>query len=195
MQVIWGDLMSKVFVIFGSKSDEKVFSKVVDGLKQNKVEHELKICSAHRNPDDIGNILAEEHGAVIAGAGLAAALPGAVAAKTIKPVIGVPCSSNYLGLDSLLSIAQMPPGIPVLAVGVDKADIAAHNAVLILKSYEGVNLIADEKTKAVEKAIAILTTFGVDFKESTKVDPTRINLEFVYFDEAIVMHLLSIASS
>ncbi len=177
--------MPKVFVIFGSKSDDKIYSKVVDGLKREKVEHKLEICSAHRNPDDIGEILAQEHSVVIAGAGLAAALPGAVAAKTIRPVIGVPCKVNYLGLDSLLSIAQMPPGIPVLAVGVDKADVAAHNAAMMLKKYNGVNIIADEKTKAVEKAITILKDFGVDYKESSQPDSGRINLEFVYFDEPI----------
>jgi 5-(carboxyamino)imidazole ribonucleotide mutase len=177
--------MPKVIVIFGSKSDEGVYSRVISALKQNKVEYELKICSAHRNPDEIGNILAGEHSVVIAGAGLAAALPGAVAAKTIKPVIGVPCKVNYLGLDSLLSIAQMPPGIPVLAVGVNQAEVAANNASLMLKEYEGVNIVADKKTKAVEKAIAKLNEFGIDFKESNEIDPNRINLEFVYFDESI----------
>ncbi|MBW2980883.1 AIR carboxylase family protein [Candidatus Woesearchaeota archaeon] len=177
--------MPNVFVIFGSKSDEKVYSRVIDVLKQNKVEHELRICSAHRTPEEIGNILATEHSVVIAGAGLAAALPGAVAAKTIRPVIGVPCQVNYLGLDSLLSIAQMPPGIPVLAVGVNQAEIAAQNALLMLESYEIVNIIADEKTKAVEKAEAMLNQFGVKYKESLKPEPNAVNLEFVYFDEPV----------
>ena len=177
--------MPKVFVIFGSKSDEKVYSRVTDALKQNKVEHELKICSAHRNPDEIGKILAQEHALVIAGAGLAAALSGAVAAKTIRPVIGVPCQVNYLGLDSLLSIVQMPPGIPVLGVGVDKAEIAAQNASLMLKEYPGVNIIADQKTKAVEKATTMLDAFGVDYKESNEIDPSKINILFVYFDEPL----------
>ena len=177
--------MPKVLVIFGSKSDEKVYSRVINVLKENKVEHELKICSAHRTPAEIDNILAIEHALVIAGAGLAAALPGAVAAKTIRPVIGVPCQVNYLGLDSLLSIVQMPPGVPVLAVGVDQAEIAANNAMLMLKEYKGVNIIADQKTKAVEKAIAMLDSFGVNYKESLEIDPNRINLEFVYFDEPL----------
>lgn len=175
--------MPKVLVIFGSKSDADVYNRVMTALHESKVEHELKVCSAHRNPDDLKDILSQPHDVVIAGAGLAAALPGAVAAKTIRPVIGVPCKVNYLGLDSLLSIIQMPPGIPVLAVGVDKAEIAANNAALMLKQYQGVNIVADEKTKVVEKAIKMLNEFGIEYIESTQTDPARINLQFVYFDE------------
>ena len=111
--------MPKVLVVFGSKSDDKVYNRVTKVLKQNKIEHDLKICSAHRTPEEIDNLLAVPHSVVVSGAGLSAALPGALAAKTIRPVIGVPCMVNYLGLDSLLSIAQMPPGVPVLAVGVE----------------------------------------------------------------------------
>ena len=177
--------MSKVLVIFGSKSDAEVSNRVVSALKENNVECESKVCSAHRNPDDLHELLKQPHDIVIAGAGLAAALPGAVAAKTIRPVIGVPCNNNYKGLDSLLSIAQMPPGIPVLAVGVDKAEVAAKSAALMLKQYTGVNIVADEKTKAVEKAIKMLNEFGIDYTESTQIDSAKINLVFVYFDEPI----------
>jgi 5-(carboxyamino)imidazole ribonucleotide mutase len=179
--------MSKVLVVFGSKSDEPVYAKVVDALKKQGINPELHVCSAHRTPEEIDNLLAADHALVIAGAGLSAALPGAIAAKTIRPVIGVPCNVNYLGLDSLLSVAQMPPGIPVLAVGVDKTEIAANNAALILKQYESVTIIAPEKTKAVEKAITKLKDFGVSYKEDTKPDPNTVNIEFTYFDEPVEM--------
>jgi 5-(carboxyamino)imidazole ribonucleotide mutase len=177
--------MPQVIVVFGSKSDEPVFNRVIEELKKNKVSYQLSICSAHRTPEEIANVLAAEHSVVISGAGLAAALPGAVAAKTIKPVIGVPCKVNYLGLDSLLSIAQMPPGIPVLTVGVNQAEIAARKAALMLKSYKGVNIIADENTKAVEKAKAMLEKFGVPYKETREPDADSISLRFTYFDEPV----------
>ena len=122
---------------------------------------------------------------VISGAGLAAALPGAVASKTIKPVIGVPVKNNYEGLDSLLSIAQMPPGIPVLAVGVDRAETASINALKILKDYAIVNIITEEQDNdAVKKAIEILQSFNVNYTLSDAPNIDSINLEFNYLDHA-----------
>lgn len=174
-----------VLVIFGSSSDAHAYTKILDILKKNKIDYEARIISAHRTPEELDAALQKQHKVVIAGAGLSAALPGTIAAKTIKPVIGVPVKSDYQGLDALLSIAQMPKGIPVLAVGVEKADIAAQSAVKMLKKYEEVNLVGDRNNKALLKAEHILKDFGVNFKYSDKADKECINLEFVYFDEPL----------
>jgi phosphoribosylaminoimidazole carboxylase PurE protein len=110
-------------------------------LAERGIPHELEVRSAHRNPDAVAEYARDARGrgirVLIAGAGLAAALPGAVAAHTDLPVIGVPLRSRMSvldGLDALLSIAQMPPGVPVAAVGVDNAKNAAALAARILGS-------------------------------------------------------------
>ena len=119
--------MKKALIIFGSKTDEKIYNQIASALTKLKIDFDLKVSSAHKTPDDVDEILKEDYAVIIAGAGLAAHLPGVVAARVIRPVIGVPCEGNYQGLDALLSVAQMPPGIPVLAVGVNKGDVAAEN--------------------------------------------------------------------
>jgi len=178
--------MPKVLVIFGSKSDEKVYSKIVDALKKEKIDYELKILSAHRTPNEVDNVMENDYSLVIAGAGLSAALPGVVASKTIRPVIGVPCKGNYEGLDALLSIAQMPPGIPVLAVGVEKSEIAGESAAKIFKKFKEVRLIADNLGhKAVVKAKEMLDRFKISYKVADKIDKDSLNIEFVYFDEPV----------
>jgi 5-(carboxyamino)imidazole ribonucleotide mutase len=100
------------------------------------VEYETEVISAHRNPDRLASFVREAPGrgvrVFICGAGLAAALPGAVAAHTELPVIGVPLEAALNGLDSLLSIAQMPPGVPVACVGVNNARNAAYLAISIV---------------------------------------------------------------
>jgi 5-(carboxyamino)imidazole ribonucleotide mutase len=146
--------MAEILVIFGSASDKKVFDEIAKNL-----DCEISICSAHRNPNKVKEIVSKTNAKVIiAGAGLSAALPGVVASHTIKPVIGVPVHSNYEGLDSLLSIAQMPPNIPVLAVGVDNAKGAAEAAKRIVKGFNGINLVNNN-----EKAEKTLSDFGVKF--------------------------------
>lgn len=178
--------MSKVLVIFGSKSDDKVYSEITKILKENKIDFDLHVRSAHRTPEEVDQIVNDDYSLVIAGAGLSAALPGVVASKTIRPVIGVPCKGNYEGLDALLSIAQMPPGVPVLAVGVEKADIAANNSVNALNVLEKVRLIVDDEGhKAVKKAKEMLDKFKVKYEVADKIDKDSINIEFVYFDEPV----------
>src|SRR3989338_11715004 len=120
--------MKKALIIFGSKSDEKAYNEIAKELKRQKIGFDLRISSAHKTPDDVDKTLQNDYSVVVAGAGLAAHLPGVAAAKVLRPVIGVPCEGNYHGLDALLSVAQMPPGVPVLAVGVNQARIAAENA-------------------------------------------------------------------
>lgn len=176
--------MPKILIVFGSESDHEVYDRVIKTVRDS-VDYELRIASAHRTPEEIDNIVKMDANIFITGAGLSAALPGVIASKTIKPVIGIPVHSNYQGLDALLSIAQMPHGIPVLAVGVDKAEIAALNAIKMLKFYEKVTIIGDENNEAVRKARNILNVFKIKYNSALKPDKKTINLEFVYFDEPI----------
>jgi 5-(carboxyamino)imidazole ribonucleotide mutase len=123
----------EVAIIAGSKSDEDLIKKVKETLAEFEVEYESVIASAHRNPERVKEIARGSKAKVfIAIAGLSAALPGAIASYTIKPVIGLPKNVKLEGLDSFLSMAQMPPGIPVATVGIDNAKNAAVLAVEIL---------------------------------------------------------------
>ena len=121
-----------VQIVLGSKSDMKVAEKAVAVLKELGIKHKLSIASAHRTPELVDKLVAEADAEVfIAIAGLSAALPGVIAARTMKPVIGVPVSGT-LNLDAILSVVQMPPGIPVAGVGLDRGDNAALLAAAIL---------------------------------------------------------------
>ncbi|MFX1377224.1 MAG: 5-(carboxyamino)imidazole ribonucleotide mutase [Promethearchaeota archaeon] len=123
-----------VSIIAGSTSDKEVYEKAEKILKENNIRYELQIISAHRDPDKLDRYLKSCESLIfIAVAGLSAALPGLIASKTDKPVIGVPVSTKLNGLDALLSIVQMPPGVPVACVGIDRGDNAAHLAIRILK--------------------------------------------------------------
>jgi 5-(carboxyamino)imidazole ribonucleotide mutase len=127
----------KAAVIFGSQSDKGIMKKAADVLREMGVEFSAHVLSAHRTPELLGRIIGELEAAgvevIIAGAGLAAHLPGVIASQTLIPVIGVPIASGGLGgLDALLSIVQMPKPIPVATVGVDNAANAAHLACRIL---------------------------------------------------------------
>jgi 5-(carboxyamino)imidazole ribonucleotide mutase len=130
-----------VGILVGSESDIERMQDGVAELDSRGIPYELEVRSAHRNPDAVAEYArtARERGlrVLIAGAGLAAALPGVVAAHTDLPVIGVPLRSSKSvldGLDALLSIVQMPPGVPVACVGVDSAKNAAALAARILGS-------------------------------------------------------------
>jgi phosphoribosylaminoimidazole carboxylase PurE protein len=129
----------RVGIIMGSKSDLPEMEKAGAVLEEAGVLHEIRVMSAHRDPDVVAEYCknARMRGlrVIIAGAGLAAALPGVAAAHTDLPVIGVPLSSRMSaagGLDALLSIVQMPPGVPVGCVGLDNPRNAAHLAIRIL---------------------------------------------------------------
>lgn len=129
--------MIKVAVIMGSASDWDVMSPCCATLEEFGIPYEKKVLSAHRNPGPLADYVAAvpEQGCevIIAGAGGAAHLPGVIAALTTLPVIGIPVKSKALnGLDSLLSIVQMPSGIPVAAMAIDGAKNAALFAVSIL---------------------------------------------------------------
>ena len=129
--------MAKVGIVMGSDSDLKVMSKAADMLEELGIEYELTIISAHREPDELiewtRGACDRDVKVIIAGAGMAAALPGMCAALTALPVIGVPLSGKNLdGMDAVFSIMQMPPGIPVATVAIDGAKNAAILAAKIL---------------------------------------------------------------
>ncbi len=118
--------------MLGSRSDMKVAEKAIEVLKELGIRFKLSVASAHRTPELVDILAREEEADVfIAIAGLSAALPGAIAARTAKPVIGVPVS-GALNLDAILSVVQMPPGIPVAGVGLDRGDNAALLAAEII---------------------------------------------------------------
>jgi 5-(carboxyamino)imidazole ribonucleotide mutase len=122
----------KVTVLVGSRSDLEIADKVKARLTELGVPCEVHVASAHRTPDKVDRLVRDPATDVfVAMAGLSAALPGVVAARTLKPVVGVPLHRG-LGLDSLLSVVQMPPGIPVASVGLDAAENAALLATEIL---------------------------------------------------------------
>lgn len=128
---------NKVGIVMGSISDEPIMKKASDTLKDFGIEYEVNILSAHRMPNKTGEFASslEEAGigVVIAGAGKAAHLPGVIAAYTTVPVIGVPIKTSDLGgMDSLLSIVQMPSGVPVACVAINGAKNAALLAIEIL---------------------------------------------------------------
>jgi 5-(carboxyamino)imidazole ribonucleotide mutase len=128
-----------VGIIMGSKSDMDVMDGAASVLRDAGVHHEVRVMSAHREPELVADYCSNARlrglRVIVAGAGLSAALPGVAAAHTDLPVIGVPLSSRLSamgGLDSILSVVQMPPGVPVGAVGLDNAKNAGHLALRIL---------------------------------------------------------------
>ncbi len=138
----------KVSILMGSKSDLDIMNKAADMLKQFNIDYDINVLSAHRTPHETIEFVENSNSDVfIAGAGGAAHLPGVVAGITTKPVIGVPikASISIAGIDSLLSIVQMPPGVPVASVGVD----GAKNAGILAAQMIG---IADKEVQ--EKLIS-----------------------------------------
>lgn len=132
-------MAARVLMIMGSESDRGVMQAGVEVLHAAGIDVEVVVSSAHRDPVRTAELAASAEASgfsvILCGAGLSAALPGVVAAHTPLPVIGVPISAGTLGgIDALLSIAQMPPGVPVAAVGIDSARNAAHLALRFLRA-------------------------------------------------------------
>ncbi len=129
---------ARVAVLAGSKSDQAVVDDVTKVLSELGVSHDVQFISAHRNPERLREYLSGSQAEVfVAIAGLAAHLPGVIASQTLKPVIGVPVGVKLSGLDSVLSIVQMPPGVPVACVGVDNGRNAGILAAEILAVGDG----------------------------------------------------------
>lgn len=143
-----------VMIVLGSKSDKQIAKKVTKILKELDIEYKITIASAHRTPELISKIAKEDVKIFIAIAGLSAALPGVIASQTLKPVIGLPVSGK-INLDSILSIVQMPSGIPVACVGLDNGKNAGLLAGQILaledKKIEG--KLKEYREKMKEKVV------------------------------------------
>ena len=163
----------KVSIIMGSTSDLPVMEKACKFLNDLQIPFEVNALSAHRTPDAVEQFAkgAKERGikVIIAGAGMAAALPGVIAASTTLPVIGVPIKGMLDGLDAMLSIIQMPPGIPVATVGVNGAMNAAILAaeMMALADDDIARKMEEYKAglgKKIEKANADLAEVKYDFK-------------------------------
>jgi len=150
----------KVTVLVGSQSDLELADKVRARLSDLGVPCEVHVASAHRNPEKVDRLVRDPETEVfVAMAGLSAALPGVVAARTLRPVIGVPIHKG-LGLDSLLSVVQMPPGIPVASVGLDASENAALLAaeILALKHPELVGKLEAYRARWREEPAAAAAT-------------------------------------
>ena len=125
--------MTDVAIIMGSESDRHIAKGAIEILEKDNIEYDVRVISAHRNPEELDNYLKNSDADIfIAITGLSAALPGVIASRTSKVVIGVPVSSKLGGLDALLSTIQMPKGVPVASVGIDNGVNAALLAVRIL---------------------------------------------------------------
>lgn len=163
--------MSKVYIIMGSKSDIVIAQQALDILNGFGVNYKVHIASAHRTPLKIDEIVADaerdECPAIIAVAGMAAHLPGVIASKTLIPVIGVPVSSRVVaGQDALLSIVQMPPGIPVACMAINGAKNAAVYAIQIMANTDvklkgKLELYRVDMAKEVEKVDSELNELGM----------------------------------
>ncbi len=152
--------MKKVGIVMGSDSDLPIIEKAIDTLKALEIPFEVHVYSAHRTPEQARdfsvNARKNGFGVILAAAGMAAHLAGAVAANTTLPVIGIPCkSSNLDGMDALLSTVQMPPGIPVATVAINGAANAALLAAQIL-AVEDADLAAKLDAKRVSDAEKVL---------------------------------------
>ncbi|HII53567.1 5-(carboxyamino)imidazole ribonucleotide mutase [Candidatus Micrarchaeota archaeon CG08_land_8_20_14_0_20_49_17] len=146
--------MIDIDIVVGSESDLKSAEIAKSTLGEFKVSSRITVASAHRTPEKVESLIASSDAKVfIAIAGLSAALPGVVASKTTKPVIGVPVNVKLGGIDALLSCMQMPTGIPVAAVGVDNAENAAILAVeiLALSNKSLANALIDYREKLKQK--------------------------------------------
>ncbi len=163
--------MKKVAIIMGSDSDLPIVEKGVNVLKEFGVPFEVHVYSAHRTPEEAGVFAskAKENGfgVIIAAAGMAAHLAGALAARTTLPVIGIPCKSTALdGMDALLSTVQMPTGVPVATVAINGAGNAALLAVQMLALSDETlaskleDKKASDRVKALEKDAKVFATFN-----------------------------------
>jgi 5-(carboxyamino)imidazole ribonucleotide mutase len=129
--------MVTIAILIGSESDRQIAQRTAKVLDNAGIDYDIQVLSAHRDPIELEEYIQKSDARVfIAIAGLSAALPGVVASRTKKPVIGVPVSSKLGGIDALLSIVQMPKGVPVACVGIDNGENAAYLALRILANVK-----------------------------------------------------------
>lgn len=176
--------MKKALVIFGSASDRRVYGPLLQGMEDAGIPFEFRPCSAHKSPTYLEEILRDvdkRFSLIIAGAGLAAHLPGVIASKTILPVMGVPVDAALGGIDALLSIMQMPPGVPVLSVGVNKHREAVRNAALMLKGCSKLAIIRHGmgSEKQQEETARLCSQFRVESELCGSFQRDAININLV----------------
>lgn len=183
----------RALVLFGSASDEPVVSPLMASLEKAGLSPRLEYVSAHRNPQKLDEILKTvPHDVIVAGAGLAAHLPGVVASKVSAPVIGVPVDVVFMGLDALMSIVQMPPGIPVLTAPMPNPKTSAKIWTELMRRFLSVRhespkviLVGDKKIamgELTKKARAILDRAGVQW--SLEKQPLKGAVNIVLCPEA-----------
>ena len=180
----------KALVVFGSASDKPVFQRLRAGLDIKKIDYDMRIASAHKTPALLDEIMQNGYDFFIAGAGLSAALPGVVASKTPKPVVGIPVKGAFSGLDALLSIWQMPTGIPVLGAPLENVEEAVKFAEAYAKGLLKKIIVIerpDEKASTLAaKAEAFLKENKIEFEKQKSDFPKYNNLEAIYIDFAEV---------
>ena len=173
----------KVLVLFPGKTDEETYGKITTELEKENVSYALRIASAHKSPKLVHEILKEEYDLIISGAGLSAALPGVIASEKLAPVLGVPCPGAYGSLDAFLSIAQMPPGVPVLAVTAENAAKEAKKIITAMTEKKDKVVVAGEG-KPAEKAIKTLQDMNANF-ETGNPSKDAINIKISQVGEPV----------
>lgn len=188
--------MAEVLVIFGSKSDEQDYKRLLAALEEKEIQYYFRIASAHKSPEELKEVvLYSDAKIIIAGAGLNAALPGVVAAISLVPVIGMPCTANYGGLDAMLAITQMPPGVPVLAVppGEIGASIAAASARKMLQPAIGsVKILMHSDSRAVKKAVDSTRKILGEFKIAYTIHQIEKSKAGDFKERDIILHFSEI---
>ncbi len=178
----------KILIVFGSVSDKDIYEPLTEDIKKNFHAHSV-VLSAHRNPHELENLISEDkYDLYVAGAGLAAHLPGVIASLTTRPVIGLPVSAAFSGLDSLFSILQMPFGVPVLTFGPNRGDairpfleyaqkINGKETIRIVIKQDKQNL--DFITKEIERLRPKAQELGHSIKVDFCCDPSVPCINFV----------------
>jgi 5-(carboxyamino)imidazole ribonucleotide mutase len=185
----------KVLAVFGSTSDRKVYRQLTEELELRHIDYELRIASAHKSPELVRELAASDYDFFIAGAGLSAALPGVIAAETIRPVAGIPCKGAFSGLDALLSVWQMPKGVAVMGTPVENATEAAKAAEFYSEKPERITVVRRSEAKAellASKAEAFLSENGIAFDKIESDVPSysrekTVYIDFINLDEAGLM--------
>jgi 5-(carboxyamino)imidazole ribonucleotide mutase len=162
-------------VFFGSTSDENVFHPLLDMLSDLGIDHRLEVCSAHRNPDKLRELVKSSTADLfIAGAGLSAHLPGVIAAHTLKPVIGLPCNDVMKGLDAFIASMQLPSGVPVLASGVENLTAIRQFLSQYMKVKDKAPVVAIEAPASAEKLLTSLTEFLKPYPFTLETEANRV---------------------
>ena len=174
----------KTLIIFGSTSDRKVYQKIQQEFELKHLDYDLRIASAHKTPGAVEELIKGDYDLFIAGAGLSAALPGVIAAKTIKPVIGIPCKGAFSGLDALLSVWQMPKGVSVIGAPIENITEAVKLAELYEKGLSSIKLVkrSDEKP-------ALLADKAKSFLDENKIPYELVESDVPSYNDSLSVYI------